>query len=196
MGMHGWGWGYFPCVWNESFCFEILWILWIVGPFVDCCVLRTVSGDGLWIVVCLLCVCCVCVDVCILRSCTALWIGEIKKSRLAQLVERETVNLEASGSIPLARAIPFLIRPLCYGLVFTHLSNFCLACQWFHYFINTSYFRTLHNQPLKTSTAQPPTHSLLTMYSLCNPIMYKTTIWSTSSSNYRYDLIVAILSTN
>ena len=45
-----------------------------------------------------------CVDVCILRSCTALWIGEIKKSRLAQLVERETVNLEASGSIPLARA--------------------------------------------------------------------------------------------
>ena len=61
MGMHGWGWGYFPCVWNESFCFEILWILWIVGPFVDCCVLRTVSGDGLWIVVC---VCCVFVCVC------------------------------------------------------------------------------------------------------------------------------------
>ena len=26
------------------------------------------------------------------------------ESRLAQLVERETVNLEASGSIPLARA--------------------------------------------------------------------------------------------
>ena len=31
-----------------------------------------------------------------------------KASRLAQLVERETVNLEANGSIPLARA--FLVR--------------------------------------------------------------------------------------
>jgi hypothetical protein len=31
------------------------------------------------------------------------------KSRLAQLVERETVNLEVSGSIPLVRAFAFLL---------------------------------------------------------------------------------------